>query len=222
MGGTFTMGDFAGDLPKICGPAHRVTVSSFEISRDEVTVEQYAVFLQATGHPQPSDWEAQLGHPERPVVYVSWNDAAAFAKWAGARLPTEAEWEYAARGGLDSARFPWGDNPASGRANLGNPMEGGAGWKKYLTKPGTWPANRYGLNDMAGNVWEWCADWDGPYSAADAANPTGSASGSRRIVRGGGFNSNESGVRVAMRGANDPATGAPNVGFRIARGGRGG
>ncbi|MHB9030772.1 MAG: SUMF1/EgtB/PvdO family nonheme iron enzyme [Candidatus Latescibacterota bacterium] len=222
VGGTFTMGDSVGDLPANTGsrPAHRVTVSSFEISRDEVTVGQYSDFLQATGRPQPSEWETQLAHPEWPVISVSWNDAAAFARWAGGRLPSEAEWEYAARGGLDGARFPWGDDPAGNRANYRNPFEGGAGWKKYLTKPGAFPANRFGLNDMAGNVWEWCADWDGSYSASDAVNPAGASSGSRRVVRGGGWNSGETSLRVAMRGGNAPATGAPHVGFRVARGGR--
>jgi formylglycine-generating enzyme required for sulfatase activity len=216
------MGDTAGDLPANTGsrPAHRVTVSSFEMSRDEVTVAQYADFLQATGRAQPPEWETQLAHPEWPVIFVSWNDAAAFARWAGGRLPTEAEWEFAARGSLDSARFPWGDDPAGSRANYRNPFEGGAGWKKYLTKPGSFPANRFGLNDMAGNVWEWCADWDGPYSSSDAVNPSGASSGSRRVVRGGGWNSGETSLRVAMRGANDPATGAPHVGFRVARGER--
>jgi serine/threonine-protein kinase len=223
LGGTFTMGDTVGDLPANagCRPAHRVTVSSFELSRDEVTVEQYAAFLQATGRPQPAEWETQLAHPEWPVIHVSWNDAAAFARWAGARLPSEAEWEYAARGGLDGARFPWGDDPAGSRANYRHPFEGGAGWKKYLAKPGSFPANRFGLNDMAGNVWEWCADWDGPYASSDAVNPAGASSGLRRVVRGGGWNSGETSLRVAMRGGNDPSTSAPHIGFRVARDGRG-
>lgn len=222
MGGTFTMGDTAGDLPEVCGPPHAVVVSPFEMSRDEVTVEQYTVFLQATGHAAPPEWDAQRERPGRPVVYVSWYDAAAFAKWAGARLPTEAEWEYAAMGGLENPKFPWGDESAAGRANFRHPMEGGAGWKKYLVNTGEFPPNRYGLNDMAGNVWEWCADWDGSYSASNASNPRGSASGSRKVVRGGGWNSSEKALRVAMRGANDPASGAPHVGFRIVKGGRGG
>lgn len=222
VGGVYTMGDTVGDLPEICRPAHTVTVSSFELSRDEIAVRQYAVFLQAAGYPPPPEWETQQENPERPVVYVSWHDAEAFAKWAGGRLPTEAEWEYAARGGIEGAKYPWGDDPANGRANCRHPFEGGTVWKKYLTAAGMFPANRFGLNDMAGNVWEWCADWDGSYSGADGVNPTGNVSGSKRIVRGGGWNSGESAVRVAIRGANDPATRAPHIGFRIARGGRGG
>ena len=222
MGGTFTMGDTVGDLIENCRPAHKVILSSFEMSRDEVTVQQYAVFLQATGYSSPPEWDAQMEDPTRPVVYVSWQDAAAFARWAGARLPTEAEWEYAARGGTDGAKYPWGNDAASGRANCRHPFEGGAGWKKYLSRPGMFPPNEFGLNDMAGNVWEWCADWDGVYSASDASNPRGSGAGSKRIVRGGAWNSGDNTVRVAMRGGNDPATRAPHIGFRVARGGRGG
>jgi formylglycine-generating enzyme required for sulfatase activity len=185
-----------------------------------VTVQQYAVFLEATGYSPPPEWDIQQLDPGRPVVYVSWQDAAAFAKWAGARLPTEAEWEYSARGREEGAKYPWGNEPASGRANCRHPFDGGAGWKKYLSRPGMFPANGFGLNDMAGNVWEWCADWDGAYSASEAINPRGSGSGSKRIVRGGGWNSSDSAVRVAMRGGNDPSSRAPHIGFRIARGGR--
>ena len=216
------MGDTVGDLIESCRPAHKVTVSSFELSRDEVTVKQYAVFLQATGYSAPPEWDAQSEDPLRPVIYVSWQDAAAFARWAGARLPTEAEWEYAARGGVEGAKYPWGNDPASGRANCRHPFAGGANWSKFLSRPGMFPANEFGLNDMAGNVWEWCADWDGAYPASEMVNPPGSASGSKRIVRGGAWNSGDNTVRVAMRGANDPATRAPHIGFRIARGGRGG
>lgn len=221
-GGIFRMGDTVGDLPEICGPAHKVTVSSYELSRDEITVQQYEVFLQATGRPQPPEWAKQLEDPDRPVVFVSWDDAAAFARWAGARLPTEAEWEYAARGGLDGAKYPWGDDPPSGRANCRHPFEDGAGWVKFLGKPGMFSPNRFGLNDMAGNVWEWCADWDAAYTDAPAVNPTGSPSGTKRVVRGGGWNSSDKAVRAAIRGGNDPATRGSHIGFRIARGGRGG
>jgi serine/threonine-protein kinase PpkA len=220
-GGTFTMGDTVGDLPDVSRPAHKVTVSSFEISRDEVTVQQYAVFLRATGRQEPPEWERQLENPERPVIFVSWDDAAAFARWAGARLPNEAEWEYAARGGLDGAKYPWGDDQPSGRANCRHPFEGGVGWVKYLMKPGMFSPNRFGLNDMAGNVWEWCADWDSRYSDAPAVNPAGGLSGTKRIVRGGGWNSSDLAVRAAIRGGNDPATRGSHIGFRIARGGRG-
>jgi len=221
-GGTFEMGDFIGDLRKelMCRPVHRVTVSPFEMSQTEITVEQYAVFLRDTGHPEPPEWDAQTAIPERPVVFVSWYDAAAFAKWAGARLPTEAEWEYAARGGLSRQMYPWGSEPPQGRANLGKPWENGNGWKKYLMKPGMFPPNGFGLFDMAGNVWEWTADRFGPYRAGLAVNPTGSRTGNLRVMRGGAWNSTESFVRNAIRGPSDPNVKKPHIGFRIARSGK--
>ncbi|MBT4482422.1 MAG: SUMF1/EgtB/PvdO family nonheme iron enzyme, partial [Candidatus Latescibacteria bacterium] len=156
-GGTFEMGDSVGDLDKklFHRPVHRVTLSPFEMARDEITVEQYSVFLKATGRAEPPQWNEQLAHSEWPVIYVSWHDASAFAKWAGARLPTEAEWEYAARSGNQRQKFPWGMNAQQNLANYGRNWEKGLGWKKYLKKPGTYSPNRFGLNDMAGNVWEW-------------------------------------------------------------------
>jgi len=221
-GGTFEMGDFIGDLRKelMCRPVHRVTVSSFEMSQTEVTVEQYAVFLRNTGHSEPPEWKTQTATPDRPVVFVSWYDAAAFAKWAGARLPTEAEWEYAARGGLSRQMYPWGSEPPQGRANLGKPWENGNGWKKYLMKPGMFPPNGFGLFDMAGNVWEWTADRFGPYQSGLAVNPTGSRTGNLRVMRGGAWNSTESFVRNAIRGPSDPNVKKPHIGFRIARSSR--
>ncbi|HDY88457.1 MAG TPA: zinc-ribbon domain-containing protein, partial [bacterium] len=152
-GGTFLMGDSQGDMDDqfACRPVHRVTVSPFEMSRDEITVEQYAFFLKETGHSKPDNWNEQLSNPKRPVVFVSWHDAAAFARWAGARLPTEAEWEYASRSRLEGKKYSWGDISPSGRANFNNPWEKGMGWKKYLKEPGSFTSNRFGLNDMTGN-----------------------------------------------------------------------
>jgi serine/threonine-protein kinase PpkA len=215
-GGTFTMGENPGDN----GPAHTVTVSSFEISRDEITVKQYAVFLASTGHEKPLEWETQIENPERPVVFVSWYDAAAFAKWAGGRLPAEAEWEYGAKGAQEGAPYPWGNDSPEGRANYRHPFEKGAGWTKYLMKPGMFPPNRFGLNDMAGNVWEWCEDWDGKYTEAAAVNPSGPSAGQARIIRGGAWNSGGSQIRTSMRGRDVPSGREPHIGFRIARGGK--
>ncbi|HUT62607.1 MAG TPA: SUMF1/EgtB/PvdO family nonheme iron enzyme [Anaerolineae bacterium] len=219
-GGTFEMGDFIGDLPQqlMCQPVHPITVSSFELSRYEITVEQYAAFLHAAGHPEPPEWEAQLLHPERPVIFVSWFDADAFARWASARLPTEAEWEYAARGGLSRQKYPWGSDPPDNRANYGNPWgKDGELWTTYLMKPGMFPPNRFGLTDMAGNVWEWCADLHGPYNEGPAVNPAGVSTGNLRVVRGGAWNSTGNTLCSAVRGPQDPNQKLPHTGFRIAR-----
>jgi len=220
-GGTFIMGDSQGDMEKemMNRPVHRVTVSSFEMSRDEVTVEQYAVFLKDTNHPEPDNWELQLKYPKRPVVFVSWNDVVAFASWAGARLPTEAEWEYAARGKLNRKRYPWGDDSPTGSANYNNDWEDGKGWEKYLKEPGSYPPNSFGLNDMSGNVYEWCYDWFGPFSNELSTNPTGASSSKYgRVVRGGGWNSGSKYVRNSVRGPLNPDGTFPHTGFRIVRG----
>ena len=218
-GGTFEMGDSIGDIRKelLCTPVHRVTVSPFELSRTEITVSQYAVFLRETGRAIPDEWDKQLVRPERPVIFVSWQDANAFARWAGARLPTEAEWEFAARGGVSGRKYPWGSEPPQGRANLGHPWNNGQGWDEYLVPPGQFQANSYGLADMAGNVWEWTADRFGQYRPGLSINPAGSDSGSLRVMRGGAWNSTENFVRNAVRGPSNPEVKGPHIGFRIAR-----
>ena len=166
------------------------------------------------------------GRMDHPVVHVSWNDAAAYCRWAGKRLPTEAEWEYAARGGLVQKRFPWGDELQPGgehRCNIWqgrfpdvNTLEDG-----YL---GTAPArafkpNGYGLYNMAGNVWEWCADWFSAdfHQTGTRANPVGPSQGIERVLRGGSFLCHHSycnRYRVAARHKNTPDSSASNIGFR--------
>jgi len=220
-GGTFQMGDSRGDMDErmLCRPVHRVTVSSFQISRDEITVGQYAVFVRDTGHPEPLLWKLQNSNPERPVINVSWFDATAFAKWAGARLPTEAEWEYAARGGAAGKLFPWGDRSPQNNGNYGNNWNNGNGWITALKKTGSFAPNSFGLNDMSGNVWEWCADWRGKYQPGLVVNPTGASQGEGRIVRGGAWNSSSKSIRNSVRGARNPNDKVTHTGFRIARGG---
>jgi len=163
---------------------------------------------------------------DHPVVHLSWNDAQAFCAWAGVRLATEAEWERAARGGLDGARYPWGDEFAPGGTTMCNIFEGefpisNTAADGYV---GTAPVdafapNGFGLHHMAGNVWEWCADWFSPrHSAAAAANPTGPSTGSQRVMRGGSYLCHDSycdRYRVVARTSNEPDSSTGNLGFRV-------
>lgn len=164
---------------------------------------------------------------DHPVVHVSWHDAQAYCAWSGTRLPTEAEWEYAARGGLAGKRYPWGDDLAPGGEAQCNIWQGGfpnapaAGWSPGPVAARAFKSNGYGLYNLAGNVWEWCADWFSPTYFLDAtardtahAAPTG-----RRSMRGGSFLCHESycnRYRVAARGSNTPASASSNCGFRVA------
>jgi len=157
---------------------------------------------------------------DHPVVHVSWNDAAAYTAWAGKRLPTEAEWEYAARGGLEGKRFPWGDEPAACNIFRG----------RFPDRPtevvGTVPAadgtaNAFGVRNAVGNVWEWCADWFSAayYAESPRDDPAGPASGAERVMRGGSYLCHDSycrRYRVAARTSNTPDASAGNVGFRNA------
>jgi sulfatase modifying factor 1 len=166
---------------------------------------------------------------DHPVVHVSWSDANAYAQWAGKRLPTEAEWEYAARGGLEQARYAWGDELEPGgehRCNIWQgyfPMKnsGADGWLGTAPVDAFAP-NGYGLHNVAGNVWEWCADWwsvtyhvDGPRT-----DPSGPAHGDQRVMRGGSYLCHESycnRYRVAARSSNTPDSSTGHLGFRCAR-----
>ncbi|WP_198349456.1 MULTISPECIES: SUMF1/EgtB/PvdO family nonheme iron enzyme [Ramlibacter] len=164
---------------------------------------------------------------DHPVVQVSWNDAAAFCAWSGTRLPTEAQWEYAARGGLAGRRYPWGDEfepDGQRRCNTWQgafPAQPRPGWTPGTEPADAFPPNGWGLYDMAGNAWEWCADWfSADYHRVTAGQdplhdkPTG-----RKSMRGGSFLCHESycnRYRVAARGANSPGTASSNCGFRVA------
>lgn len=168
------------------------------------------------------------GRADHPVVQVSWNDAAAFAAWAECRLPTEAEWEYAARGGLKQTLYPWGNELTPGgehRANIWQgsfPNHNTAEDGFAATCPvDAFPPNGFGLYSMTGNTWEWCADnWGTVFTAEPAVNPTGPPFGVARVMRGGSFLCHSSycnRYRVSARTHNTPESAASNIGFRLAR-----
>ena len=166
---------------------------------------------------------------DHPVVNVSWNDATAYAGWAGKRLPTEAEWEYAARGGLVQKRFPWGDELEPGGRHAMNVWQGvfptnntEADGHSGTAPAKSYRANGYGLYQMTGNVWEWCADWFDPgyYRQSPRANPPGPAAGDRRVMRGGSYLCHASycnRYRTDARSSNTPDSATTNLGFRCVR-----
>jgi sulfatase modifying factor 1 len=164
---------------------------------------------------------------DHPVVHVSWNDAAAYCEWAGLRLPSEAEWEYAARGGLCGRRYPWGDElepQGRPRCNIWRgefPHTAAAGWSPGTVAAASHEPNGYGLYNLSGNVWEWCADWfDARYHLqTPPENPLCTEPTGRRAQRGGSFLCHDSycnRYRVAARGSNSPETSSSNCGFRVA------
>lgn len=160
------------------------------------------------------------GRGDHPVVHVSWNDAAAYAAWAGARLPSEAEWEYAARGGLRGRRYPWGDELRA--CNIFHGSFPDRPTRRVGTVPaGAGEANGFGLRNVVGNVWEWCADRFSAsyYAVSPLENPLGPLDGAERVMRGGSYLCHDSycgRYRVAGRTGNTPDSSAGNVGFRCA------
>jgi formylglycine-generating enzyme len=256
-GGTFVMG--ADDSPfRYERPAHPVTLRPFYLDAFEVTNRQFAAFVKDTGYvtaaekwgwsgvfdPKSGEWSAvdgaQWRHPEGPgssidgkddypVVQVCWDDAQAYCRWAGKRLPTEAEWELAARGGLEGKQYAWGDELRPGGKLLANYWQGPFPSKDRaedgyagIAPVGRFPANGYGLHDMAGNVWEWVEDRfsDTYYARSPKNDPRGPGSGGERVIRGGSFLCAENfctGYRAAARNKNTPDSATNHMGFRCAQ-----
>jgi len=210
--GEFQMGkDDEGDH----APLHSVRLSAFYLDAREVTNAEYLAFCQATDHRLPMFWtldkfQSGPSFPNHPVVGVGSADAEAYADWAGKRLPTEAEWEYAARGGLQGQDFPGGAELDSTLANYSS---------QHALPVGSYPPNGYGLYDMAGNVREWVSDFYDPdyYRKSPVENPRGPDKAAYRVVRGGGWFSGKYCQKIFLRVALPVQWVDFNIGFRCAR-----
>ena len=209
-------------------PVHTVTVGNFAISQTEITNSQYCKFLNDKGNQTEggetwldiNDVHCQIekrngtfypksGNGNYPVIEVTWYGARAYCKWAGGRLPTEAEWEFAAKAG---SNYKY-----SGSNNIDDvawyDSNSGSGTHEVEQKQ----ANGFGLYDMSGNVWEWCNDWYGSYSSSSQTNPKGANSGLYRVIRGGSWNYGASFLRVANRNYSSPSYSYSYIGFRLLR-----
>ena len=215
------------------GPAHNITLDTFYLDKYEVSNQQYGEFIKATGHPAPAYWDDHLRNkPSQPVSGVNWHDATAYCSWANKRLPTEAEWEKAARG-PEGYKYPWGNELNSSNANFGRQKEFTANVDAY---PGG--KSSYGAYNMAGNVFEWVSDWYDPNyykNRKDMTNPTGPkegaflsntgtyvdriAVGKKRVIRGGSWYAPAESITNTHRFWNDPMNNSYGVGlgFRCAR-----
>ncbi|HET9961066.1 MAG TPA: formylglycine-generating enzyme family protein [Nitrospiraceae bacterium] len=216
--GEFLMGSDSGEQDE--RPAHRVYLAAFAIDRYEVTVAEFAEFMAAQAVEPPFKWaEARkANHRDKPVAGVDWFDARDYCRWRGKRLPTEAEWEKAARG-TDGRTYPWGeDRPTKAHTNAGQMK-----WTGYdsLARVGRYERGQspYGVHDMAGSLWEWVADWyeQTYYSSSPDVNPIGPSAGPLRVLRGGAWNNDARTIRSANRAAYAPDARRNDVGFRCAK-----
>jgi len=221
--GPFLMGNPEGQGRQDEWPQRSVHVDGFAIDSVEVTNARYLTFVEATGHRHPPNpygdgvLMSAAGIENMPVVQVNWHDAADYCQWAGKRLPTEAEWEKAARG-TDGRVYPWGNEPSSPtRVNYEREWDDG----KALRAVGTTPEGRspYGVHDMAGNAREWTQDWYAPdyYKRAPDRNPVGPEKGVLKVIRGGSWRSPQADITAASRGRGGFALRTHGTGFRCVR-----
>jgi sulfatase modifying factor 1 len=214
--GPFVMGGRDEESPNSERPSHTVYLAAFYIHPFPVTNQDYREFVQVTGHRTPIHWQRgtfPTGLGNHPVTNVTWHDARAYADWSGARLPTEAEWEKAARG-TDERPYPWGDRFVEGERCNSNNMVGST------TPVDEFPDGRspLGLWDMVGNVYEWCSDYydEEYYKNSPPANPRGPEGGQERVVRGGSFQETRAGLRSTHRAGAAETYNRDNTGFRMA------
>lgn len=219
QGGTFNMGDSEMEGKENEQPVHEVTVSTISIGKYPITRGQYRAYCNATGKSMPETPDGWPVADHHPIVNVSWHDAVGYTEWLSDkmdknyRLPTEAEWEYAARGG----------NQSKGYKYAGSRSLDAVGWYGLRSTLNVAQAvggkrpNELGIYDMSGNVWEWCRDWYGGdyYANSPKDNPRGPASGSARVLRGGSWSDSAARCRVALRGGNVPSARGVNSGFRV-------
>jgi len=235
LAGEFQMGSQNGGSNE--EPVHDVYLDAFWMDQTEVTNLMYAAFLNEVGNQSENGvswldekdedvllitsagtWQHKFGYAHHPVIEVSWYGARAYCQWVERRLPTEAEWEKAARGGLVGKQYPWGDtDPVCTPSNQNGAQFDSCGGE--TVEVGTFAPNGYGLYDMAGNVWEWVNDWydENYYSNSPSSNPEGPSSGNSRVLRGGSWLYNDWVLRSANRFSNYPDYTSSNGGFRCAR-----
>jgi len=220
-GGEFWMGCEQGrDEEK---PAHRVAVDTLKMAVFQVRNRDYALFMDSTGHPAPRYWnDPDFNTPDQPVVAVTWFEAAKYCDWlSGAtgrryRLPTEAEWERAARGGREGCVYPWGNEPPQSRTEY---LERWGGEVKGPLPVGRGTPNGFGIYDLCENVHEWCSDWfdKNYYATSPERNPRGPTTGERRSSRGGSWRHQIKASRCSARSSIPPVLEYADYGFRVVR-----
>jgi formylglycine-generating enzyme required for sulfatase activity len=200
-------------------PIHRVWVDAFHLAATQVTNEEYARFLMATGSAPPPFWQdANFNHPRQPVAGVSWHEAARYCEWLRShtvrtyRLPTEAEWEHAARGGLEQKNFPWGDAPPQSLPDYATR------WQSGPEPVARYAPNAFGLYDICDNVHEWCSEWYDPnyYAISPDRNPQGPEPTKRKSSRGGSWRHHLKVARCSARSSIPPEFQYADYGFRVA------